>query len=857
MATLRPGKYNPLKPDIELFDFKTKKRFGLKLEGQGALQVGTISQDDSVHIRSAGKRIGDFDEQRSWKGGRGVENLSDNAEGFWDSMNAWTLTTGHLYPTLLWQFARGLHDADFNMPTSIDPDESTSVFWTPLLEDSRYVSVSFSSMGLSAAYARIWLRRVGRPAPITLSLHADNAGIPGTELQSKSITIQDVTDFVSILQLFDWTGSEALAASTTYHIKVAGHSTNKKSNHWEVGGNIEGTTGKKSTNGTDWEVANFDLYFYIGAADTDRTFYSFFIDSAMYLVTKPDNVEGSSVIYLNGDRGQATSATATTITHTGKTWAANKWAKARIKIVRGKGAGQTALLTSNTSDTLTFPSMVVAPNSTSEYIIYDTPWFTQITGASLGRVLSQPVVANHIVYFPQGESTDIRWMLWDETTNLHKFGNDGTNKADFLLVTSDTNGTYVYRARNKTAKADRTVSKATAVAYSATPAALTYGTEKIVGDSSYSITNLSEKDGLVYIFKEDGQWMWQSTTATSTLVKITSGVDKTPSFENGLAVTVHQQFMYYSWLHSLIRIYGSSHDDIGQDWSGHGLPDSREGVFASLDSITSLLIGAVDAGTGTSSVQAYDGIAWHELLRAYDSGKRMRFVKVQPIEDGRNTLWTDVGGDLVWQKLPFKKGVPRLDNGCRYQHEAVIESSAIDMGTASALPKFIKELTVFAEHLGDGNQIYVDYQVDDDVHTNTWTEATTLLLSPESSAGLNLANIRKFAYRLRILSTNNRLPVDILGVVPNGYARTPYKMVWTLRCKADNIISRGRLVKPDILMRWLLDNARYPGRIEMLSQYELAHKFHVIIHPPRMFPYKPAQNGQSEESVFTIVLEEI
>jgi hypothetical protein len=58
-------------------------------------------------------------------------------------------------------------------------------------------------------------------------------------------------------------------------------------------------------------------------------------------------------------------------------------------------------------------------------------------------------------------------------------------------------------------------------------------------------------------------------------------------------------------------------------------------------------------------------------------------------------------------------------------------------------------------------------------------------------------------------------------------------------------------------MRWLLDNARFPGRIMMLSQYELAHKFFVIIHPPRMFPFKPAAAGQAEESVFTIVLEEI
>jgi hypothetical protein len=244
------------------------------------------------------------------------------------------------------------------------------------------------------------------------------------------------------------------------------------------------------------------------------------------------------------------------------------------------------------------------------------------------------------------------------------------------------------------------------------------------------------------------------------------------------------------------------------------------------------------------------------VVRAYAPNKRIRMVKVQPCPDTRNRTWIDMGGDIVFQEMPYKKGSPRLDAGTRYMHEAVVESSTIDMGTASALPKFIKELVVYCENLGAGNEIAVDYQIDDDVHSTRWTHATTLFESPESTAFLGLSNIRKFAYRLRITSNDNTIPVQVLGVIPNGYARTPYKMVWTLRCRADNISARGRFVKPDILMRWLLDNARFPGRIEMRSQYELAHKFFVIVHPPRMFPYKPSQNGQSEESMFTIVLEE-
>jgi hypothetical protein len=360
----------------------------------------------------------------------------------------------------------------------------------------------------------------------------------------------------------------------------------------------------------------------------------------------------------------------------------------------------------------------------------------------------------------------------------------------------------------------------------------------------------------VYVFKENGVWIAQSNGLTISALQ--SGLDKTPSPNNGAVSIAHQQFLYYSWLHSLIRVYGSSHDDIGQDWSGYGLPDGREGVFSSLDAYTSLLIGSIcsTGPTNTSSVLAFDGLGWHEILRAYQPGRRIRMVKIQPCEETRNRIWTAVGSVLIFQEMPLMKGSPRLDPGVRYMHEAVVESSSIDMGTASGLPKFIKELTVYAENLGNGNEIRVDYQTDDNVHTTTWTEATALFQSPESVAFLGLNNIRKFAYRLRVITATNSNPVKVRGVTPNGYARAPYKMVWTLRCRADNVISKGRLVKPDALMRWLLDNARFPGRLEMRSQYELAHKFFVIVHPPRMFPFKPAANGQAEESVFTLVLEE-
>lgn len=840
MSGIRPGKYDPIKPDIELLDYKSKKRYGLKLEGSGALQVGTISQDDSVLVRNVGKRVGDFDEQRSWKSGRGKENLSESPEGYWDSKDLWTLTSGHAHPTILWRFARGLRSCDFFMP-----DDNHSLAWRQLIGSYKYISVPWTSSGLTADYLRMWIRKYGTPGTLTVKLHSNSSGSPGTVLQTITVTADDVTDVVSILQLFNFSGTQAFSASTLYHISMFGASTDNKNNCWGVGGYASGVNGKISTNGSSWTSDPFEMYFYIADADIPRKFFSFMLDGAMYIVDKKDSGAVSDV-YINGDRGTTTSATSTTLTDSARAHVVDRWAGAWVKIIRGTGRGQVRQIASNTATQLTVDTAwSITPSTDSEYIIYGTDWFTRIASTS-GVVSSTPVVVNRIVYFPQGTTT-IQTMIWNPTTTVHSFETDD-GMLTYMTKAMSSEGVKIWGVNHF-----NYLYSAPAVAWATSPTNLTWSAGQDVGDTSYNSTGINEKDGLVYVFKEDGVW---SVTSTGIIVKLQSGIEKVPSPSNGLASITHQQFLYHSWLHSLVRIYGSSHDDVGQDWSGWGLPDGREGEFSSLDSYTSLLLASIDAGTGTGCVMGWDGIGWHELLRAYDSNKRVSMVKMQPCVGTRNRMWTDIGGDLVYQEMPYLKGSPRLDSGVRYMHEAVLESAAIDMGTASGLPKFIKEITIYAENLGDGNEIYVDYQIDDDVETNNWTHAGVAHTSPESTVFLGLSNVRKFAYRLRIHSDDNTLPVDILGVTPNGYARAPYKMVWTLRCRADNVTARGRIVKPDELMRWLLDNARFPGRLEMHSQYELAHKFFVIVHPPRMFPYKPAQNGQAEESVFTIVLEE-
>jgi hypothetical protein len=404
---LKPGKYNPSKPDIELLDYKSKKRYGLKLEGSGALQVGTISQDDTVHIRNAGKRVGDFDEQRTWKSGRGKENLSDSPEGYWDTVNAWTLTSNHVHQTLLWRFARGLRSCDFFMP-----DNSHSLSWRQLLAGNRYVSKSFTSMGFVADYARVWLWKQGQPGNLTFRLHSNTGGNPGTVLKSVTVTADEVDDFISQLHLLNWTGTETLVAATLYHISVVGSSTDNKNNHWRIGGYADGSAGKISLDGVSWAVDNFEMYYYIADADIERSFQAFFLDEAMYLADLKDDLSTASAIYINGDRGKATATSATAITESTKAWVTDRWIGAFVKIIRGTGIGQVRQILSNSATSITTAAWGTTPDTTSEYIIYGTEWFTPVTGAAATLIYSV-VVVNRIHSDDGLELIDRRAFLRD------------------------------------------------------------------------------------------------------------------------------------------------------------------------------------------------------------------------------------------------------------------------------------------------------------------------------------------------------------------------------------------------------------------------------------------------------------
>jgi hypothetical protein len=865
---IRPG-LKKFDWEVELTDTRSFRRYGLKVP-QGALQIGTISQDDTVYIRNAGKRVGDFDEQRSWKGGRGVEHFSDNAEGFYDSLNAWTLTPGHVHQTLQWYHARGLRNEEVYMPRR----ESGSVQFQPLLGTTLYIANSFAaSASYNMAKGYLWIRRKGTPGDLTIRFMTNSGSNPGTAQRTITVTTNDITDYISVYFPFALDPVFAATNATTYWVSINASASDDKDNHWEVAVNPNEASGKYSSDGSSWTTSTgFAMYYRITNADTKRKWFTFFLKGAMYVCDSKDDGTTASAIYINGDRGKASGATSTSITDSTKTWVADRFQNARVAIVIGKGSGQTRRITTNSTNALTVDrAWDITPDTTSHYVIYSTPWFTSVTNAS-GAVSNKPVVANSVAYMPQS-GAGICHFTYNESTAAHDTFTETPattqGKADVLFIGSDqTSGAPVlWRANNSggtgtggagTVSSAPLTSSGAFIAWNTAP---TFGTAIFTGFSNHKITGFASETGergefQLYVFREDGV----GRILKNVFLQADTGIEKTPDKANGVCAITHKQFIYYSWLHSLVRIYNSTHDDIGEDYRKIGLPDGREGVFADADTYLSLLLCAIDAGEdGTSSVLAWDGLGFHEIVRGRQVGDRVRMVKVQPCPDTRSIIWTNMGGDLVFQELPLKKASPRLDSGAHYMHEAVVESAAIDMGTASGLPKYINELVVSVNNLNiQGREIYIDYQFDDDVHTNRWTFAGMVSKSPESVQFLGLENIRRFAYRLRIYCNDNSVPIDIEGVVPSGYARTPFKMVFTLQVQAGGIYSRkGKSVTSGELVRWLLDASKQPGRVKMTSIYELAHNWNVIIHPPRMTPLVPQKGNQSEQSSLTLVLQEV
>jgi hypothetical protein len=469
-----------------------------------------------------------------------------------------------------------------------------------------------------------------------------------------------------------------------------------------------------------------------------------------------------------------------------------------------------------------------------------TDLWTEVATTGLGVVTDRPIAVNSQIFFPQGATTVRKW-------NGTIFDDDVTTDCTRFTVGYDAAaGPQIWRSQG------HYISRSDAPDWSTDPA-LDFGTDIEIGEGNSAVKNMKFYQGQLWVFKGDSVWNVVDDMAT----QMEYGISDAPDTTNGQAVGVWQQFLFWNWLFSIERMYGGTVDDIGMGWREGALPYGREGTTSAFTSYVGWLFAATDAGTtGTSSVFAYDGLAWHEVFRAWNTGLRIRDIAIQPVSDSRTRLWISVGDFLVYIELPFQKANPLYDTALNYMHESYLITSSIDAGASSRLPKYIKDFTGMVQNLATGIDVMVDYQIDANIGSNNWVLADGFFLSPESVVNINVGNIRKIRFRVRLETATCTKPPDIQGMAPNGYARTPFRQVFTLRIKAGDSYnpdgSKG--VDANKLMRWLIDVARDAGRVRMSSSHPLLDNYFVIIPPPSILPRTAPSLGNAEKDVATIVL---
>jgi hypothetical protein len=99
----------------------------------------------------------------------------------------------------------------------------------------------------------------------------------------------------------------------------------------------------------------------------------------------------------------ATAGSTTTLTDSTQAWTVNAFANKVVTIVAGTGAGQSAIITSNTTTALTFPALSTAPDATSTYRV------------------------NNNLYLAYCDNVSKVLMVTDETSNIAVGSGDTVN----------------------------------------------------------------------------------------------------------------------------------------------------------------------------------------------------------------------------------------------------------------------------------------------------------------------------------------------------------------------------------------------------------------------------------------------
>ena len=382
-------------------------------------------------------------QQEDWGGGRGNLRFSTDKSRFFDSKRAQTAFNSCIYNAPLEYYADG------SITRAISTNCPGSLYWERVSGGKKYIAARFTCGSVTnSAEVYIHLRRRGTPAsPLVVDL-CQNLTSP-TILATHSYTTAEITDTLAEFKKFTF-DTVTLTQNASYYVRVYCEESSS-SDYWQVGCNAvpEGDT-YISSNGNNYTAADFEMYYRVSAPQNDYR-CRFFTYEQLTFAVRQQKENGTPVLLLNGDIGKITSSTSTTVTDSSKSWTADQWVGAKIGIVYRNGSQEHVdcwrTITENTSTTITVDSdFTITPSADSTFIINDTPLWQTITGHGLTAHVTDIHVIRGVVYFCQGDATDVIKMRWNNGAFEYKTLTGV--KATFLQSVRDQNGMMLWRGRN-------------------------------------------------------------------------------------------------------------------------------------------------------------------------------------------------------------------------------------------------------------------------------------------------------------------------------------------------------------------------------------------------------------------------
>lgn len=380
-------------------------------------------------------------QQEDWTGGRANLRFTTDKSRFFDSRRAQSAFNACIYNAPLDHYSTGFKDAYTNHPDSLK--------WVRLKGANKYLLCEVTLNGTYiCGNVYIHLRRRGTPTSgLRVRLLSDATDSP-TVYAEHTYTTEEVTDITAEFYKFSF---DEVSLSGFAFIEVMASEYNE-SDYWEVGctdnSNLKTYC---SENGTDWSLFEKDLLYRLDRTATDDVVKFFTYEQLTFMVRQNPTSGSNPTVWLNGDIGSVSSFSATTITDENKSWDVNCFKGARIGLIYRVGSQEHLstwrTIDSNDNDTITVTEpWDIQPNEDTEYVIVDTPLWHEITGHGLTSYVTDIHVIRGVVYFCQGDYTDVIKMRWNH--NAFEWMTLTDVKATFLQSVRDRNGMMLYRARN-------------------------------------------------------------------------------------------------------------------------------------------------------------------------------------------------------------------------------------------------------------------------------------------------------------------------------------------------------------------------------------------------------------------------